>query len=75
MEENEEEMEVDTSVSLALAPSSSTTSTSSSKVPRHDLMIDENKSRHTFFKQTKSYPMYPCTEEKAKWDDYGEAIR
>lgn len=73
MEENEEEMEVETSV--ALAPSSSSSLSSSSKPPRHDLMIDESKSRHTFFKQTKSFPMFPCMEDKNKWDDYGEAIR
>ena len=29
-----------------------------------------------FFKSNKSrYPMYPCHEEKIKYDDYGEIIR
>ena len=51
------------------------TTPSSLKTPRHDLMMMEGKSRHTFFKQTKSYPMFPCHEEKGKWDDYGEPIR
>lgn len=49
--------------------------TPSSKTPRHDIMKDEMKTRSTFFKQTKSYPMFPCREDKLKWDDYGEPIR
>lgn len=29
-----------------------------------------------FFKQAKkSYPMFPCKEEKIKWDEYGEFIK
>ena len=61
-------MEVDSKVPAVTTPSS--------KTPRHDLMMmDEAKSRNTFFKQTKSYPMFPCFEEKIKWDDYGESIR
>lgn len=52
-----------------------TATTPSSKTPRHDLMKDETKSHNTFFKQAKSYPMFPCKEEKVKWDDYGEPIR
>lgn len=68
-EESEEEMEVEN------APPTASTPSSSSKTPRHDLMMMEGKSRHTFFKQTKSYPMFPCHEEKGKWDDYGEPIR
>ncbi len=43
--------------------------------PKYDLMTDEQKSRRTFFKETKTYPMFPCKEEKLKWDDYGEPIR
>ena len=31
--------------------------------------------KSTFFKQARSYPMFPCHEEKIKWDDYGEFIR
>lgn len=49
--------------------------TPSSKAPRHDLMKEESKLHSTFFKQTKSYPMFPCREDKVKWDDYGEPIR
>ena len=46
------------------------------KTPRHDLMVsEETKSRATFFKQTKSFPMFICYEYKPKWDDYGEIIR
>ncbi|GAB6020668.1 cleavage and polyadenylation specificity factor subunit 2 [Chamberlinius hualienensis] len=43
----------------------------------HDLMMkSKGKSRGGFFKQAKkSYPMFPCKEEKIKWDDYGESIR
>lgn len=59
-------MEVDLTVPVAATPS---------KAPRHDLMMDEAKTRNTFFKQTKSYPMFPCREDKVKWDDYGEPIR
>lgn len=32
-------------------------------------------SKSSFFKQAKSYPMFPCKEEKVKWDEYGEIIR
>lgn len=44
---------------------------------KHDLMMkSEGKSRTGFFKQAKkSYPMFPFSEEKLKWDDYGEIIR
>ncbi|EDO46395.1 predicted protein [Nematostella vectensis] len=44
---------------------------------RHDLMMAEQKSgrKSSFFKQARSFPMFPCHEEKAKWDDYGEFIR
>ena len=31
--------------------------------------------KSSFFKQARSYPMFPCHEEKIKWDDYGEFIR
>lgn len=48
----------------------------SPKVPKHDLtMADESKTRSSFFKLAKSFPMYPCKDEKIKWDDYGEVIR
>ncbi len=66
-EESDEEMEVDSSA----AP---TAATPTSKTPRHDLMMDRGKTRNAFFKQTKSYPMFPCREDKIKWDDYGEPI-
>lgn len=44
---------------------------------KHDLMMkSEGKSRTGFFKQAKkAYPMFPFTEEKVKWDEYGEIIR
>lgn len=44
---------------------------------KHDLMMkSEGKSRTGFFKQAKkAYPMFPYTEEKVKWDEYGEIIR
>ena len=67
-DQSDEEMEVESSS----APSATTPT---SKAPRHDLMKEEGKSRSTFFKTTKSYPMFPCREEKVKWDDYGEPIR
>ena len=38
-------------------------------------LIFQAKARSSFFKQAKSYPMFPCKEEKVKWDDYGEPIR
>lgn len=31
--------------------------------------------KSSFFKQARSYPMFPCHEEKVKWDDYGEFIK
>lgn len=66
-EDSDEEMEVDPT---------SPTKTAPPKLPKHDLMItEEAKARTTFFKQTKSFPMFPCKEEKYKWDDYGETIR
>lgn len=44
---------------------------------RHDLMMADEKGgrKSSFFKQARSYPMFPCHEEKIKWDDYGEFIR
>ena len=71
-EDSDEEMEVE--------PSSGSVATSpavQSKTPhRHDLMVlEEAKARSSFFKQAKSFPMFPCKEEKIKWDEYGEPIR
>ena len=71
-EDSDEEMEIE--------PSSGTVATSptvQSKTPhRHDLMVlEEAKARSSFFKQAKSFPMFPCKEEKIKWDEYGEPIR
>lgn len=60
---------------MEVDPAAPTTATPTSKAPRHDLMIEDGKTRNTFFKQTKSYPMFPCHEERIKWDDYGEPIR
>jgi len=44
---------------------------------RHDLMMTDDKGgrKSSFFKQAKTYPMFPCHEERVKWDDYGEIIR
>lgn len=44
---------------------------------KHDLMMkSEGKSRTGFFKQAKkAYPMFPFSEERLKWDEYGEIIR
>merc|ERR1712233_157605 len=43
-----------------------------SKLVKHDSV----KKQSGFFKSNKSrYPMYPCHEEKIKYDDYGEIIR
>lgn len=71
-EDSDEEMEVEpSSGSVATSP------TVQSKTPhRHDLMVlEEAKARSSFFKQAKSFPMFPCKEEKIKWDEYGEPIR
>jgi len=36
----------------------------------------QGKSRTGFFKQAKkAYPMFPFSEERLKWDEYGEIIR
>uniref|UniRef100_A0A8R1DV18 Cleavage and polyadenylation specificity factor subunit 2 n=1 Tax=Caenorhabditis japonica TaxID=281687 RepID=A0A8R1DV18_CAEJA len=36
----------------------------------------DNQQKMSFFKTTKkSFPMFPYTEEKVKWDDYGEVIK
>jgi cleavage and polyadenylation specificity factor subunit 2 len=39
------------------------------------MMVEEAKARSSFFKQTKSFPMFPCREDKVIWDEYGEHIR
>ncbi|KAJ8309379.1 hypothetical protein KUTeg_014253 [Tegillarca granosa] len=37
--------------------------------------VAEGKSRTGFFKQAKkAYPMFPFSEDKIKWDEYGEII-
>jgi len=49
-----------------------------SKLVKHDIVMkpDSIKKQSGFFKSNKSrYPMYPCHEEKIKYDDYGEIIR
>lgn len=42
----------------------------------HDLLMKEGSFKQRgFFKQAgKSYPMYPCIDNKIKYDDYGEII-
>lgn len=45
---------------------------------KHDIVMkpETGKKQSGFFKSNKSkYPMYPCVEEKIKYDDYGEIIR
>ena len=38
--------------------------------------VFQSKGRTGFFKQAKkAYPMFPHTEERIKWDEYGEIIR
>jgi len=49
-----------------------------SKIIKHDIVmkVDSGKKQSGFFKSNKSrYPMFPCVEEKIKYDDYGEIIR
>jgi len=48
------------------------------KQVKHDILMkpETGKKQSGFFKSNKSrYPMYPCIEEKIKYDDYGEIIR
>ena len=48
------------------------------KVIKHDIVMkaDSGKKQSGFFKSNKSkFPMFPCVEEKIKYDDYGEIIR
>uniref|UniRef100_A0AAY4DKG2 Cleavage and polyadenylation specificity factor subunit 2 n=1 Tax=Denticeps clupeoides TaxID=299321 RepID=A0AAY4DKG2_9TELE len=47
------------------------------KTKHHDLMMKGEGGRKSgFFKQAKkSYPMFPCHEDRIKWDEYGEIIR
>ncbi|XP_066932517.1 cleavage and polyadenylation specificity factor subunit 2-like [Clytia hemisphaerica] len=44
---------------------------------KYDLMLTDEKlrSKSSFFKQAKIYPMFPYKEDRLKWDDYGEVIR
>ncbi len=39
------------------------------------LFFYQRGNKSSFFKQAKSYPMFPCKEERVKWDEYGEIIR
>jgi hypothetical protein len=69
-ESSDEEMEIGDHQATPTSPSLPP------RVPKHDLMmVEEAKARSSFFKQTKSYPMFPCHEDKTSWDEYGEAIR
>lgn len=63
-EDSDEEMEVELSASSGPL-----------KAPKHDLMLEEGKAKSIFFKQAKSFPMFPCREERPRWDEYGEPIR
>jgi len=39
-------------------------------------VLFQAKTKTGFFKQAKkAYPMFPCKEEKIKWDEYGEFIK
>jgi len=45
---------------------------------KHDIVMkaETGKKQTGFFKSNRSrYPMFPCVEEKIKYDDYGEIIR
>ena len=45
---------------------------------KHDIVMkpESAKKQSGFFKSNKSrFPMYPCHEDKIKYDDYGEIIR
>eukprot|EP00794_Sanderia_malayensis_P003077 gene3078-3542_t len=44
---------------------------------KHDLLVADEKLRTkgNFFKQAKSFPMFPFKDERLKWDDYGEIIK
>ncbi|XP_065053263.1 cleavage and polyadenylation specificity factor subunit 2-like [Rhopilema esculentum] len=44
---------------------------------KYDLMLSDDKLRAkgNFFKQAKTFPMFPFKEERLKWDDYGEIIK
>lgn len=65
-DESEAEMDID-GVGTMAGPSKA----------KHDIIIkQEGKGRAGFFKQAKkSYPMFPYTEERLRWDEYGEIIR
>ena len=41
----------------------------------HAFLCYQRGNKSSFFKQAKSYPMFPCKEERVKWDEYGEIIR
>ena len=71
-DESDEEMEVEGTTK----PTTPTTPRCLSKTPKYDLMMtDEGKAKSSFFKQTKSFPMYHFKGEKIKWDEYGEPFR
>ncbi|RKP07912.1 beta-lactamase-like protein [Thamnocephalis sphaerospora] len=40
----------------------------------HDLYVRDGVRSGGFFKQTQSFPMFPFTERRRRFDDYGEAI-
>jgi len=44
---------------------------------KYDLVLSDEKirSKGNFFKQAKTFPIFPFKEERLKWDDYGEMIR
>lgn len=43
---------------------------------KHDIMAPQlTKASDKFFKQTKAFDMFPCVEEKRRYDAYGEVIR
>ena len=45
---------------------------------KHDIVMkpESAKKQSGFFKSNKSrFPIYPCHEEKIKYDDYGEIAR
>jgi cleavage and polyadenylation specificity factor subunit 2 len=42
---------------------------------KHDIMSREQNKGQGFFKQTRTYPMFPFLEKKMRFDDYGEMVR
>ena len=42
---------------------------------KRDLMLKDDDRRSSFFKKAVAHPMYPFSETRIKWDEYGEIIK